>query len=76
VSFITLDELETREPVAGIRDRFVHSKNVTVASWKIQEGSRAPKHAHPHEQITFHDDMRNVKRSYMLLILKSHRLEK
>jgi quercetin dioxygenase-like cupin family protein len=53
VSFITVDELETREPMEGFKGRFVHSDNVTVASWQIKEGSEAPKHSHPHEQIAF-----------------------
>ena len=51
MSFITVDELETREPMEGFKGRFVHSENVTVASWQIKEGSGVPKHSHPHEQI-------------------------
>jgi len=46
-----LDEVREREVVQGIRGRFVHSDNVTVAHWNIDAGAVMPDHAHPHEQI-------------------------
>jgi quercetin dioxygenase-like cupin family protein len=51
MSFITLDALEQREPFPGFKGRFVHSGNMTVAHWRVEKGSAAPEHSHPHEQI-------------------------
>ncbi|UCG29546.1 MAG: cupin domain-containing protein [candidate division WOR-3 bacterium] len=46
-----VDDIKEREVVTGIRGRFVHSDNVTVAHWNIDAGAVMPDHAHPHEQI-------------------------
>jgi quercetin dioxygenase-like cupin family protein len=40
-----------KEIVPGYHARFVHSENVTLAYWNIEEGKDLPKHAHPHEQV-------------------------
>lgn len=44
-------DVKEREVVKGIRGRFVHSENMTVAHWTIDAGAVMPDHAHPHEQI-------------------------
>jgi quercetin dioxygenase-like cupin family protein len=46
-----LNELVEKEIVPGYHARFVHSENVTLAYWNIEEGKDLPKHAHPHEQV-------------------------
>jgi quercetin dioxygenase-like cupin family protein len=51
MSFITLDALEQHEPFPGFKGRFVHSGSMTVAYWTVEQGSVAPEHSHPHEQI-------------------------
>jgi quercetin dioxygenase-like cupin family protein len=51
MSFISLRELEERQPVPGFRARFVHSEQMTVAHWQIDKGAVMPEHAHHHEQI-------------------------
>ena len=51
MSFITLDEIEQREPFPGFRVRFVHSANMTLAYWEIQADAVLPEHSHPHEQV-------------------------
>jgi mannose-6-phosphate isomerase-like protein (cupin superfamily) len=51
--YIRLDDLDQIELIPGFKGRFVHAENMTVANWRIDEGSVAPEHAHPHEQITF-----------------------
>jgi quercetin dioxygenase-like cupin family protein len=46
-----VDDVKEREVVKGIRGRFVHGDNMTVAHWNIDAGAVMPDHAHPHEQI-------------------------
>jgi quercetin dioxygenase-like cupin family protein len=45
------NEIVEKEIVPGYHARFVHSENVTLAYWNIEEGKVLPKHAHPHEQV-------------------------
>jgi len=51
--YVQLEKLKQSEPVPGFMGRFIHSENMTVAEWRIKEGSNMPEHAHPHEQIAF-----------------------
>ncbi|MCH7611153.1 MAG: cupin domain-containing protein [Chloroflexi bacterium] len=51
MAFVSLDELEAVEPVPGYVATFVHTKQMTLANWKIAAGSPFPEHSHPHEQI-------------------------
>ena len=50
--FVTLSDLERREPIPGYRVRFVHAEAMTLAYWEIEEGAAMPVHAHPHEQVS------------------------
>lgn len=49
--FIDRSELTLNEPVPGYKGVFVHSENMTVAFWEVEQGANMPEHAHPHEQI-------------------------
>ena len=51
MNLIKLYEMPEREMVPGYHAKFVHSENVTLAYWSIEEGNALPKHAHPHEQV-------------------------
>jgi len=51
--FIDLDQITAIDPMPGFKGRSVHSENVTVVNWRVKAGSRAPVHAHLHEQINF-----------------------
>ena len=51
--YYKMDDLQIIEPMPGFRGRFVHSEHVTLANWNIAAGSMAPRHSHPHEQMTF-----------------------
>lgn len=46
-----LYEMPAKEIVTGYHAKFVHSENVTIAYWDIEEGHSLPEHAHPHEQV-------------------------
>ncbi|MCI0827758.1 MAG: cupin domain-containing protein [Chloroflexi bacterium] len=51
MAFVSLDDIEVVEPVPGYVATFVHTKQMTLANWKIAAGSPFPEHSHPHEQI-------------------------
>ena len=51
MSFVSLDGIKEKELLPGIKVRFIHSDNMTVAYWDINEGAIFPEHSHPHEQI-------------------------
>ena len=50
--FYDIAVLEEREIVPGYRARFLHTDNVTIAYWTIEQGAALPVHAHLHEQTT------------------------
>ena len=37
--FVRFDSLEEKEPVPGFKAIFVHSKNMTLAYWEVEEGA-------------------------------------
>lgn len=47
-----LNELPEREIVPGFHGRFVHSENLTLAYWHIEQDAILPEHSHPQEQTT------------------------
>ena len=49
--YVSFDDLSQSEPVPGFKGRFLHSENMTVATWRIDGGSAFPEHSHPHEQV-------------------------
>ncbi|NIM92516.1 MAG: cupin domain-containing protein [Anaerolineales bacterium] len=49
---MNLDEINQKELIPGFHGQFVHSESMTLAIWNIDEGSTAPEHSHPHEQIS------------------------
>ncbi len=50
--FASLDDLDRTEEMPGFLGAFLHSDNMTVASWSVDAGATFPEHAHPHEQIS------------------------
>lgn len=51
--FIQLEKVTHSEPFPGFKGRFLHTENMTIADWRIEEGSNFPEHTHPHEQVAF-----------------------
>jgi quercetin dioxygenase-like cupin family protein len=51
MSYLNLTDCEEKELVPGYKVRFVHSENMTIAYWTIEEGAALPEHSHPHEQV-------------------------
>lgn len=52
MTFQNLVAIEAREIIPGFHGRFIHTDNVTIAHWEIDEGAALPSHAHHHEQTT------------------------
>lgn len=52
MSFQSLDQKEEKELAPGFHARCVHTDNITIAYWRIEEGSTLPLHNHPHEQTS------------------------
>ena len=51
MSFAELDDTEQREIFPKCHVRFVHSENMTLSYWNLEEGADLPSHSHPHEQV-------------------------
>ncbi|MDY1592011.1 MAG: cupin domain-containing protein [Methanofastidiosum sp.] len=51
MTFENLDDIEEIDILPKIKVKFVHSKNMTFAYWKIQAGATFPDHSHTHEQV-------------------------
>ena len=50
---IALEEIPSKELVAGIIGKYVHGSAITLGYVTIKAGSILPAHHHIHEQITF-----------------------
>lgn len=49
--FVELKDAPVKEPVPGYKAVFIHSENMTLAYWEVEEGAVMPIHSHPHEQV-------------------------
>ncbi len=49
--FLDLSDVASQELLPGFHGKMVHSENMTVAYWNVQEGAVLPEHQHVHEQI-------------------------
>jgi quercetin dioxygenase-like cupin family protein len=52
MGFIDFETLDVKELVPGFKAVFVHSDNMTLAYWNVEQGAELPEHSHPHEQVT------------------------
>jgi quercetin dioxygenase-like cupin family protein len=51
MNLVKLFEMPGKEIVPGYSAKFVHSANMTLAHWDIEQGNSLPEHAHIHEQV-------------------------
>ncbi|KYC52410.1 MAG: Cupin domain protein [Candidatus Methanofastidiosum methylothiophilum] len=49
--FKNLKDIEEKVIYPGYKAKFIHSENITLAHWTIEEGSSFPEHFHENEQI-------------------------
>jgi len=52
MSFVNLDNIESKKVIDGAEAKFVHTDNMTLATWNFVAGTLLPEHSHPHEQMT------------------------
>ena len=50
--FLHLQNIPEKEIAKGFHAKFVHTKNMTIAYWRVEKGASLPMHSHIHEQIT------------------------
>jgi len=50
--FIDISDLEEKMLFPGCKAQIVHSKNMTLVHWTLDEGTHFIEHSHPHEQIS------------------------
>ena len=51
MKMIDMERLEREAVLPGLRGRFVHSENMTLVYWNMDDGADFPLHDHSHEQI-------------------------
>ena len=49
---IKISELPQKEILKGFHAQFIHTDQLTMGYWDVEEGAVLPMHAHCHEQIT------------------------
>jgi quercetin dioxygenase-like cupin family protein len=51
MNVIKIEEARKTEKLPGCRVQCVHSENMTLAYWSIEEEAGVPDHSHAHEQV-------------------------
>jgi len=51
MTLIHLEDKPEKELVPGYHVRLIHSENMTLAYWNIEESASMPAHSHPNEQV-------------------------
>jgi quercetin dioxygenase-like cupin family protein len=52
MTFHKITDINEKELVPGFHGRLIHTDGLTVAHFRVEQGSRLPEHHHIHEQIT------------------------
>ncbi|MCW3091537.1 MAG: cupin [Ferruginibacter sp.] len=47
-----IEQIEPKEIVKGYIARFIHTENMTIAFWEVEQGAVMPLHHHVHEQTS------------------------
>jgi len=50
--FLHLQSIPEKEIAKGFHAKFIHTKNMTIAYWRVEKGASLPMHSHIHEQVT------------------------
>jgi len=51
MAYYSINDIQPKKPADGVEMRAIHGERMTLAFFKIAQGSGIPEHAHPHEQI-------------------------
>lgn len=49
---IEIASIAQKEIIKGFKARFIHTDNLTLGYWDVEEGAVLPLHSHFHEQVT------------------------
>ena len=49
--FFKWEELETKEPLHGVKMRVFTGENIQMVLFELEPGAEIPTHSHPHEQM-------------------------
>jgi quercetin dioxygenase-like cupin family protein len=49
--FLKLEDIPEKEIIKGFHAKFIHTKNMTIAYWRVEKGATLPMHSHIHEQV-------------------------
>jgi quercetin dioxygenase-like cupin family protein len=49
---IAIDSLPQNEVKEGFKARFIHTENLTLGYWDVEEAAILPMHSHHNEQVT------------------------
>lgn len=48
---LSLSTIPSKEIMPGYHGRLIHSDNMSIAFWDVEEGAEVPEHSHMNEQI-------------------------
>ncbi|MDC6352654.1 cupin domain-containing protein [Zeaxanthinibacter sp. PT1] len=48
---IKLSEVPSKEIMPGFHGKLIHTENMTLAYWDVEEGAEVPEHSHMNEQL-------------------------
>lgn len=48
---IKLSALKSREIIPGFHGKLIHTQNMSLAFWDVEEGALVPEHSHMNEQV-------------------------
>ncbi|SHJ74694.1 Cupin domain-containing protein [Pseudozobellia thermophila] len=48
---MNLSDLPSKEIMPGYHGKLVHSQNMSIVFWTVEEGAEVPEHSHMNEQI-------------------------
>lgn len=46
-----LADIDPREILPGYHGKLIHTQNMSLAFWEVEEGAEVPEHAHSNEQV-------------------------
>jgi len=48
---LNLSTIPSREIMPGLHGKLVHTENMSLVFWEVEEGATVPEHAHINEQV-------------------------
>ena len=48
---LKLSEIESKEIMPGYHGKLIHTRNMSLAFWEVEQGAEVPEHSHLNEQV-------------------------